>query len=92
MTVALMEMPNNEMLRRAVHYLFMLATLAMLASGFGITQYQLITPLTGGLLTKTLSFQLHYALTWIFIILLALHIYLALTVRKEREKKAEKKK
>ena len=87
-----MEMPDKEKLRKAVHYLFMLVTAAELISGFGITQYRLITPLTGGLLDKTLSFQIHYALTWPFIILLVLHIYLVLTIRRGREKKTDKEK
>ena len=74
-----------ETARRAVHYLFLLATLAILVTGFGITEYRTVTALTGGLLNKTASFELHSLLTWPFVILLVLHIYLVLTIRRARE-------
>jgi len=76
-----------EKMRRTVHYIFTALTLVFFVSGLGITEFRAIEPLSGGLLTKALSFQIHNALTWPFIILLGLHIYLALTVRKMKEKK-----
>jgi len=76
-----------EKMRRAVHYLFTALTLVFFVSGLGITEFRIIEPLSGGLLTKALSFQIHNSLIWPFIILLGLHIYLVLAIRKEREKK-----
>jgi len=76
-----------EKARRAVHYLFTVVTLVFFVSGLGITEFRIIEPLSGGLLTKALSFQIHNALTWPFIILLGMHIYLALAIRKGKEKK-----
>ena len=59
-----MEMPDKETLRRAVHYLFTAVTLVFLITGFGITEYRTVEALTLGLLTKTLSFQIHMALAY----------------------------
>ena len=74
-----------ESARRFVHYLFLIVTLVYLFSGLGITEFRTIGPLTGNLFTKTVAFNLHYALTIPFIILLALHIYLVLAIRHEKE-------
>ncbi|MDD5339807.1 MAG: hypothetical protein PHV13_01005 [Candidatus ainarchaeum sp.] len=82
-----MDITGKETLRRAVHYLFALVTLAYLISGLGITEYRAIEPLTGGMLTKALSFTIHGMLLVPFVLLLALHIYLVLTIRSDRDKK-----
>jgi thiosulfate reductase cytochrome b subunit len=83
----IMEMPDKETMKLAVHYLFALVTLIMLVSGLGITYYQTVQALTFGLLTKELSFQLHIAFVIPFVLLLALHIWLALDVRKKKDRK-----
>jgi hypothetical protein len=54
-------------------------------TGFGITEFRTIEPLTLGLLTKPLSFQIHSALAYPFVVLLAVHIYLVLTVKHKWE-------
>ncbi len=88
-----MEM-NKETLRMAVHYLFVLATVIMVVSGFGISNDQQITPWTAGILNKEESFDLHMLLVWPFVVLLVLHVYLVITIRMEREaaRKAQTKK
>ncbi len=63
---------------RIVHVLVTILIILYLITGLGITQYQLITSLTGGLLDKALSFKLHSWLFWPFVVVLALHIGLAL--------------
>jgi cytochrome b subunit of formate dehydrogenase len=68
--------------RKAVHLLVVLATILYLVTGLGITEFRTVEPLTGGLLTKTLSFQLHNALLYPFIVLLALHIFFALRAKR----------
>ena len=78
---------DKEDARRAVHYLFALVTIIYVVSGLGITEYRAIEPLTGGILTKALSFQMHGALLVPFVALLALHIYLVLAIRRDKEKK-----
>ena len=45
--------------RAAIRYLLLVLTLIYLISGLGITQYQIIEPLTLGLLTRNLAFRIH---------------------------------
>ncbi len=82
-----MEISSLESWRRGVHYLFTFATVVYVVTGLGITEYRTVEPLTGGILTKSLSFDIHYWLLWPFLILLALHIYLALSSRRARERR-----
>jgi cytochrome b subunit of formate dehydrogenase len=82
-----MGMPDKETLRRAVHYIFTIVTLVFLITGFGITEYRTVEPMTFGILTKALAFQIHTALAYPFVALLALHIYLVLTIRRGKEGK-----
>ena len=69
-------------IQRCVHWLFTIAVIVTLISGFGITQYRIVEPLTFGLLTKAVAFSIHTSMPVPFIILLALHIYF--TVVKKR--------
>ena len=50
-------------------------TLAYMLTGLGVTKYRIVESLTGGLLTKNLSFQIHEILLIPFLISLALHIF-----------------
>ena len=60
--------------RAAIRYLLLVLTLVYLISGLGITQYQIIGPLTFGLLTRNLAFRIHDFLLAPFIVLLLLHV------------------
>ena len=64
--------------RHLVVWLLGAVTIVFLLSGFGITSSDLVTPLTLGLLGKSVSYQLHTYLWGPFLILLLLHIYLGL--------------
>jgi cytochrome b subunit of formate dehydrogenase len=64
----------QKRLKTVVHWSLLILTLLYLVSGLGITQYQLIEPLTLGLLTKSLAFKIHDDLLIPFIALLCLHI------------------
>jgi hypothetical protein len=69
----------SKRVRIVVHVLLMIVTALFLISGLGITRYQLIGPLTLGLLSKSRAFWLHSWLKWPFIIFLALHIYITMS-------------
>ncbi|MBT3582846.1 hypothetical protein HN777_00035 [Candidatus Woesearchaeota archaeon] len=68
----------SRRVRTLVHTLLMIVTALFLISGFGITNYQIITPLTLGLLSKSRAFWLHSWLKWPFVTLLALHLYITM--------------
>jgi hypothetical protein len=60
--------------RAAIRYMLLVLTLIYLISGLGITQYQIIEPLTLGLLTRNLAFRIHYFLLDPFVVLLLTHV------------------
>jgi len=63
--------------KRLVIWLLGGVTIVFLLTGFGITTPDLVTPLTLGVLPKSVSYRLHTYLWGPFLILLLLHIYLA---------------
>jgi len=63
--------------KRVTRWLLFAFALLYIASGFGITRYQTVEPLTLGLLTKPLAFKIHDNLIMPFALLLILHIMLA---------------
>ena len=79
--------------KKAIHWLLLVVTAVYVLTGFGITEYRIVEPLTLGLLSKALSFRVHLNLEIPFVILLLLHvffgpihrIYYRLTNRKHRE-------
>jgi hypothetical protein len=63
--------------RRLVAWVLGGTTILFLLTGFGITSSDLVTPLTFGILGKSVSYQIHTYLWGPFLILFILHIYLA---------------
>jgi len=58
-----------------------------LITGFGITEYRIVEPLTFGLLTKSLAQKIHINLEIPFLILLILHIWLLPLLKYFKSKK-----
>jgi cytochrome b subunit of formate dehydrogenase len=67
---------NQNLVKRIIHWSLLIVTVVYALTGLGITQYRTIEPLTFGLLSKFLSFQIHDNLLIPFLILLTLHILL----------------
>lgn len=63
---------------RAVHWMFTVATIVFVVSGYGITEYGMVEAITLGLLSKSLASRIHMSLGPLFIVLLASHVYLVL--------------
>ena len=64
----------REAAKAAIRYLLLALTLIYLMSGLGITQYQIVEPLTLGLLTRNLAFRIHDFLLAPFVLLLLAHV------------------
>jgi len=62
--------------REWVHALLTLTTLIFVLTGMGILEYNLVSSMTLGLLTKDRSYQLHSVLLYPFTLLLLVHVYL----------------
>jgi hypothetical protein len=67
-------MTGADRARLWIAWLLLAVTVVYLVSGFGITNQEIVTPLTLGLLGKALAFRLHDALWIPFIALLVLHV------------------
>jgi len=68
-------MVNQRLLKGTIHWLLTVVAIVYLVTGFGITEYRIVEPLTFGLLNKSLAHKIHLNLEIPFIILLVLHIW-----------------
>ena len=64
--------------KKTIHILLTILTILFVISGLGITNYQIVEPITFGLLSKSLSQKIHLNLTIPFVILLIIHLYLTI--------------
>ena len=69
-------MTNWQLIKKIIHWLLTVVVIIYLITGFGITEYRIVEPLTFGLLTKSLAQKIHINIEIPFIILLILHIWL----------------
>lgn len=81
-------MANQRLARRTIHWLLTIVVIVYLTTGFGITQYRIVEPLTFGLLTKNLAQRIHISLEIPFIVLLVLHIWLLPLLKRFKLKQA----
>jgi len=80
---------SRRLIRRIIGGSLFAITALYVVSGFGITAFRIITPVTFGLLDKPASFRIHDWLWAPFLILLCLHLvfrYLAREGRRNNEK------
>jgi cytochrome b subunit of formate dehydrogenase len=75
-------MSRKLTLKKAIAWTLLAVTLLFLLSGWGISQYQIVTPLTFGLLGKAQAFQVHEWLWVPFGALLLVHVYLGMFKKK----------
>jgi hypothetical protein len=66
--------------KAAIHVSLLILTVLYLVSGLGITQYQIIGPLTLGFLTRNLAFRIHDYLLIPFVTLLGIHVLIGPTI------------
>lgn len=80
-------MTNRQLIKKIMHWLLTVVVIIYLITGFGITEYRIVEPLTFGLLTKNLAQRIHINLEIPFIILLILHIWLLPLLKYFKSKK-----
>jgi cytochrome b subunit of formate dehydrogenase len=78
---------NQQRIKGTIHWLLTVLVIIYLITGFGITEYRVVEPLTFGLLTKSLAQKIHISLEIPFIILLILHIWLLPLLKYFKSKK-----
>jgi hypothetical protein len=72
-------------LRKIVYWTLLAIVFVYIISGFGILYYQIIETVTLGILTKALSYEIHNYLLIPFLVVLAIHIFLALGKKKGKK-------
>jgi Ni,Fe-hydrogenase I cytochrome b subunit len=80
-------MVNQRLVRNTIHWLLTVLVIVYLITGFGITEYRIVEPLTFGLLTKNLAQRIHISIEIPFIVLLILHIWLLPLLRYLRSRR-----
>jgi hypothetical protein len=74
-------MDKLRIIHLLIHLLLLIVIILFILTGFGITNYQIIEPLTFGALSKLTAYQLHTNLIIPFLILLGGH-FLFIVVKK----------
>lgn len=80
-------MGSQRLMIGTIHWLLTVLVIIYLITGFGITEYRIVEPLTFGLLTKSLAQKIHMNLEIPFIILLILHLWLLPLLKYFKSKK-----
>lgn len=65
-------------MKKIIRWLLFIIAALIIITGYGISNYKTVETLTFGLLTKSISFQIHTFLSLPFVILLIIHVYLAI--------------
>jgi len=84
-------MTNQQLVKRLIYWILTVLVIIYLITGFGITEYRIVEPLTFGLLTKSLAYKIHINIEIPFIILLILHIWLLPLLKYFKSKKLTNK-
>ena len=66
---------KKKQVKRVTNWLLLAVVVLYVITGFGMTQFRIVEPLTFGLLNRLLAFQIHTYLWIPFLVLLVLHIY-----------------
>ena len=68
-------MKYENMIKKTTAYLALATVGLFILTGYGITQYRIVEAITFGILTKPLSFKLHYYLIYPLVLFLLVHLY-----------------
>ena len=67
-----------------VHWSLLVLSVLLVVSGLGITEYQVVTALTFGLLGKATAFKLHLLLWIPFLLVMVAHVLLTTRLLRRR--------
>ena len=80
-------MTNQQLVKKSIQWVLTALVIIYLITGFGITEYSIVEPLTFGLLTKSLAQKIHISIEIPFMVFLILHIWLLPLLKYFRSKK-----
>ncbi len=78
---------TQKLAKRIIHWLLIASVMVLGISGFGITEFRIVEPVTSGLLTKAVALKIHTNIgLWVsFLVLLITHICLSLKLRSKNK-------
>jgi len=80
-------MTKQQLVKKLIQWTLTALVIIYLITGFGITEYRIVEPLTFGLLTKSLAQKIHINIEIPFIVSLISHIWLLPLLKYFRSKK-----
>jgi thiosulfate reductase cytochrome b subunit len=80
-------MTKQQLVKKLIQWTLTALVIIYLITGFGITEYRIVEPLTFGLLTKSLAQKIHINIEIPFIVFLISHIWLLPLLKYFRSKK-----
>jgi len=81
---------TRRQLLKLVHWSLLVLTVLVVISGLGITQYQVVSAVSFGLLSKALAFKLHLWLWIPFVVAFIAHVLLTSRLfRRRRQTKSD---
>lgn len=72
---------TRKLIKRIIHWILVAYIVVYIVTGFGITEFQTVEPLTFGLMGKAGAMRLHDNMEIPFIVLIGVHIFLILVLR-----------
>lgn len=76
---------NRKIIKKMLHWIMVAYILIYMVTGFGITNFQTVEPLTLGVMGKATAMQLHNNMEIPFLALIAVHVYVSLIVKEKNE-------
>ncbi|MBP1945221.1 uncharacterized BrkB/YihY/UPF0761 family membrane protein [Methanobacterium petrolearium] len=77
---------DRKTTKKTIHIILLILIFIVIISGLGISYYQTIEVITGSLLDKTLSFQIHSLIFLPFLFVLLIHLFFSWLWPKKRIK------
>ena len=76
---------NKILVRKIIHWGLLILIIIFIITGLGIARYRIIETLTFGLLSKSVSYQIHSYFIYPLIVFLYLHIFFTWKKKKKRD-------
>lgn len=76
---------SRKIIKKTIHWVLVAYILFYILTGFGITDFQTVEPLTLGLMGKAAAMQLHNNMEIPFAVLIGIHVVLSLIMKDKQD-------
>jgi len=77
---------TRKIIKKSLHWILVAYIAVYVVTGFGITDFQTVEPLTLGLMGKATAMQLHNNMEIPFLIIIGVHVYVSLILKDKKER------